>query len=82
MEMYPAIFLLYAGPYLCLFGIVIPVFVTALAFRILSVWTDESEKKIPEDQVKRVLVIVFIFAAMVSWGLIIFYFGDHPIMLD
>lgn len=76
------IFLLLISPYLCFFGIVIPALVTAITFWLVAVWIDLSKKKISKDRIKIVLVMVFLFAAIVSWGSIIYYFRHYPIMLD
>jgi hypothetical protein len=76
------IFLLSISPYLCFFGIILPALVTAIAFWILAVWVDLSKKKIAKNRVKIVLLTVFMFAAIVSWGSIIYYFRHYPIMLD
>jgi len=82
MDMYLVLFLSSAGPYLCFFGIILPALVTAIAAWILVVSADLSKKKISMNRLKIVLVIIFIFAAIVSWGLIVSYFRHYPIMLD
>jgi hypothetical protein len=82
MDMYLVLFLLHAGPYLCFFGIVLPPLVTISAFWILAVWADLAKKEISIDRVKIALVVVFIFASIVSWGLTISFFRHYPILLD
>lgn len=82
MDMYLVLFSIYAGPYLCFFGIVLPALVTAITFWLVAVWADLSNKQLSNGQIKIILVTVFVLAAIGSWGLLISYFRYFPIMLD
>ena len=80
--MYLVQFLLSAGPYLCFLGIILPAVVAAIAGWIFVVRADRTKPKISLGRLKLILVIVFLFAGIVSWGLIITYLRYYPIMLD
>jgi hypothetical protein len=80
--MYLELFLLIISPYLCFFGIIIPAIVTGFAYGILSVWTDLFKKEIRKGDIQMILAIVFVLAAIVSCGSVIYLYRDYPIMLD
>ena len=82
MDVYLIQFLLGVGPLLCFYGIGFPALVTTIAYWVLQVWIGKSKKKVSTNQVNAVLVMIFIFAAIVSWSLIFFFFRLFPIVLD
>ncbi len=82
MDVYLLQFLLGVGPLLCLYGIGLPALATTIAYWILKVWTDKSKKKVSINQVNVILVMIFIFTAIVLWSLIFFFFRQYPVLLD
>jgi hypothetical protein len=82
MDVYLINFLLGVGPLLCFYGIGFPALVTTIAYRILRAWIGKSKKKVSTNLINVVLVMIFIFAAIVSWSLIFVFFRQFPIVLD